>query len=366
LEAKPVSDNRPQLYDISKLKLDSLNPRLPEDARQLSQSDLLEWMDENYNLLPLARSMSDNGYFDEEPLIVIPRGEYQVDEYIVIEGNRRLAALKLLTDPNARAKSKDKAIYEELAANAIENLTKVPAVKYAARQETVAMLGFRHIAGIKKWSPISKAEFVYKFANDKKGMKLAQIARVLGDNTSSIKRSYATYCILLQAEKLDIDTANARSDFSVFYTALGRVAMQDFIGVKMLECENQKSDSLVPHQYHKQLEELIMWVHGTESVKAIVPESRELKKLATVLKSKEALERLRDGGTLDDAFALTMGENQAILTCYKKASFHIEESLRFIHRHKNDPEIHSALLRCTQSLAQALKYYPDVEEELTK
>ena len=104
MESKPTSENKPQHYKVASLRLDNLNPRLPAEAKQFSQVQLLMHMEEHFDLLPIARSMSDNGYFDEEPVIIIPK-EDETGVFIVIEGNRRLAALEFLTDPELRAKS---------------------------------------------------------------------------------------------------------------------------------------------------------------------------------------------------------------------------------------------------------------------
>ena len=43
----------------------------------------------------LVASFVENGYFEEEPLVVVPIGE---DRFKTVEGNRRLATLKLLLD----------------------------------------------------------------------------------------------------------------------------------------------------------------------------------------------------------------------------------------------------------------------------
>jgi hypothetical protein len=66
--------------------------------RGKDQDTLLKYVTENYDLLSLAISISTYGYFTSEPLIAL-REEGQ---YIVVEGNRRLATLLLLADP-ARA-----------------------------------------------------------------------------------------------------------------------------------------------------------------------------------------------------------------------------------------------------------------------
>src|SRR3990170_2681579 len=137
METKPKSNNKAEYYAVSSLRLDNLNPRLPDEAKNYSQVELLMYMEEKYDLLPIARSMSDNGYFDEEPLIITEKKD-EPGACIVIEGNRRLAALKFLTDPDLRAKSEYKKEYEELANSAKENLLEIPAVKYEDREETAA------------------------------------------------------------------------------------------------------------------------------------------------------------------------------------------------------------------------------------
>ncbi len=363
MEAKPISENKPDLYAVASLRLDNFNPRLPAEAEEYSQTALLMYLEEHFDLLPIARSLSDNGYFDEEPLIVIPSDEGQ-NAFIVIEGNRRLAALKFLTDPEVRAKSSFKEQYDALAESAVENLLSIPAVKYEKRSQTIRMLGFRHIAGIRKWSSFSKARFLYNFVEDNTKIPLMEMGRMLGERTETIKKHYVAYCIFKQAKENDFDTSKMIEEFSIFYTALGRVAFQSFLGFEYNTLEVGGCKKPVPDSHLKQLEELITWIHGTEDAEAIISDSRELKYLSAVVVSTRALEYIRAGGKLLDAYSLTADESQAVLNSINQASFHIEESLRFLHRHRQDSNVHDALFRCAQSLQQALNYYPDIKTEL--
>lgn len=80
---------------LSNLLLDPQNPRLPEDIQNTDSQTILIWMVENEVLDELARSMVTNGFFAHEPLIVLPA---EPDgRHLVVEGNRRLAALQILT-----------------------------------------------------------------------------------------------------------------------------------------------------------------------------------------------------------------------------------------------------------------------------
>ena len=322
------------------------------------------YMEENFDLLPIARSMSDNGYFDEEPVIIIPK-EGEEGAFIVIEGNRRLAALKFLTDPDLRAKSAHKSGYEELAASAKENLLRIPAVKYETRIETTAMLGFRHIAGIMKWPSLNKARFLHEFVDKNRDLDFSEIARILGDETSVVRRNYATYRIYLQVKDLGIDTSRLEGDFSIFFTALGRLAFQDFLGIEIRSSTPTELEKPVPEDHFAQLKELVIWIHGTEDTDPIITESRDLKYLAAIVSSEDALTYLRSGGKLLDAYSLTTSEQQSVIDSLNKASFHIEESLRFLHRHKDDTNVRKAISRCAESLKQALANFPGIFDELS-
>src|SRR4051794_1303207 len=77
---------------IEELILDAQNPRLPEELQGGAQGPVLRYLADNGAIGELVRSMADNGYFEHEPLIVTPADS----KYIVLEGNRRLAALKIL------------------------------------------------------------------------------------------------------------------------------------------------------------------------------------------------------------------------------------------------------------------------------
>src|SRR6266576_6004775 len=82
----------------NKLLLDDENPRLPENMESTTPDALLKWMANQYNTLEVARSVAEHGYFDSEPMIAIKEG----NRFKVVEGNRRLTALKLLLDDSLR------------------------------------------------------------------------------------------------------------------------------------------------------------------------------------------------------------------------------------------------------------------------
>ncbi len=106
---------------------------------------------QNGDLPELMASIASTGYSDAEPLLVTPG----LGGFIVVEGNRRLAALKLLHAPEL-APLRKKTI-AEVAANAKhKDITNIPVICYEKRQDILDYLGFRHITGVKPWGSPGK------------------------------------------------------------------------------------------------------------------------------------------------------------------------------------------------------------------
>jgi hypothetical protein len=82
-----------EMIRVDDLRLDPENPRLPEEVRNQPQPAILRFLFENMALEELAASFIANGYLSYEPLLVVRNSD---GTSTVIEGNRRLATLKLL------------------------------------------------------------------------------------------------------------------------------------------------------------------------------------------------------------------------------------------------------------------------------
>src|SRR5262249_55147402 len=93
----------PERQDLpgAELLLDPQHPPLPENLQGGEQTELLRTLNEGGVPEEITRSLNDNGFFEHEPLIAYEDDE--LEAYVVLEGNRRLAALKILLGaPEAR------------------------------------------------------------------------------------------------------------------------------------------------------------------------------------------------------------------------------------------------------------------------
>lgn len=152
----PQAADRPSYVDaidVEKLLLNPENPRLVVAGRT-SQADLARVLYEEEGIDELVPSLVEHGYFAEEPLVVVAADEEGF--FTVVEGNRRLTALKLLLDSSLRAELDARGL-PMLTLEQRERLERVPCVVYSDRADVLPFLGFRHITGAKKWAPFQKA-----------------------------------------------------------------------------------------------------------------------------------------------------------------------------------------------------------------
>src|SRR5579872_3618632 len=77
---------------VTSLLLDQQNPRLPQSGGALGQRQIIDELVTHDSVYDLAKDITTQGFFPTEILL----GVHDGDQIVVIEGNRRLAALKLL------------------------------------------------------------------------------------------------------------------------------------------------------------------------------------------------------------------------------------------------------------------------------
>ncbi|MCK4816306.1 hypothetical protein KA005_11105, partial [bacterium] len=112
----------------------------------------------NYAVYELAKSIADNGFFPDEVIIVFRADE---SNRYVLEGNRRVAALKLLLNPEA-APEKYKRRFRILSRSLDRSLLKkVQAVVAPSREAATPIIIEKHThTTIKPWSVLMEAGYV--------------------------------------------------------------------------------------------------------------------------------------------------------------------------------------------------------------
>ena len=217
---------------VDKLLLDSKNPRLPERLRGGSQSQILNYLHAQGVLEELAQSYLDNGFFQHEPLIVVRRDE---ESYIVVEGNRRLSALKILHGfPEADGLH---FFGIEPTAEQLRGFIEIPCFLAASRDPIHAFIGFRHIGGIKTWQPEAKARYllseVERLVNEGVRDPFRELGRRVGSNAQGVRTSYLAIRILLYArEEFGLPVAFVQEHrFGVWLRCMNSADIRKYIGL---------------------------------------------------------------------------------------------------------------------------------------
>jgi hypothetical protein len=356
--ARPAVRKAVQWEPLDRLLLDQRNFRLPEDSEGSTQGELIELLARDYSLLEIGQSLADNGYFSEEPLIAVsgPR-----EKLTVVEGNRRLAALKLLLSKKLAKRLKlDE--WVQLGKQCKYDLSHVPVIEYQDRDSIVPYLGFRHITGVKMWEPFSKARFVDYLVRHRK-RTFREVAREIGSRAPTIRSNYAAYRLLVQArDAFDLDTGPAEQNFSVLYLSLSARGVREFIGLDLDRSERALQNPVAKSKADE-VSELLLWMFGSKRQSAVLKDSRQLSDFGTILQSKEGLRALRAGADLDNALQISGGEESRLRDNLSRSSFFLDEALRDAHRHTKSKEVELFLIRIFETLNQILRNFPDVRQK---
>ena len=256
---KKPDDGKVHQLSPDLLDFDIENPRLSQSILSdlVDEADMIQFLWKEMNVEELALSIAEWGYWEHEPLIAVKKGS----RYTVIEGNRRLAAVKILRDRGLRLDTK--ADLPRLTAPVAADLDQLPVV-VTTRKGVWQYIGFKHVNGPKPWGAFAKAEYIARVHNNF-GVLLEDIPRLIGDTHATVRRLYRGLMVLQQAkdERLyDLeDRTNKRLFFSHLYTGLGYPGFQKFLGIK--EEASYEPNPVRGTKNKKNLAELCVWLFGS-------------------------------------------------------------------------------------------------------
>ncbi|MGG9960207.1 ParB N-terminal domain-containing protein [Ferruginibacter sp. SUN106] len=289
---------------VDDLLYDPENPRLPHTiVNSHDEAEVINWMLSDASILELMGSIGLKGFFEAEPLLVVPGKD---NKFIVVEGNRRLTAVKLLRNP-ALAEKRSKAVLE-ISKEAVMETETVPVIKYENRKQILDYLGFKHITGVKPWPALAKAKYLQQLQPEYKNLKrndqYKALAKAIGSRSDYVKDLLSTVDIYDKMAKKDFfDIPGLKEDtidFGVYYNAMKYSGIAKYIGVdEKLQNPNAKLDL-------NRLKDLASWIsEKDENKQTRLGESRNLGLLNQVLDNPKALALFKSGRKLDDAVTYT-------------------------------------------------------------
>jgi len=302
------------------LRFDARNPRLADDDGA-SQDDLLQRLWRDFAVDELALSIAANGYFPHEPLFATREG----DGLTVIEGNRRLAAVRLLRHPQLR-RLVGATDLPRINKRQVRELEYLPVV-VGPREGVWQYVGFKHVNGPQSWRSHSKAQYI-GWVHNELGVSLEDIASQIGDKHRTVRRLYRALMALDQAEAAGVfqveDRARKQFAFSHLYTGLDYKGFESYLGIKPDRSFRPKP---VPKRNVTQLGQLLVWLYGSRSREEeplIKSQNPDLRRLDDVLQTKDGTAALERGLGLSVSHEISRGDD----TLFREALLGARQSLQ--------------------------------------
>ena len=299
----------PQSVNLCDLLLDPNNPRFSELGEELNpipegrfaddkvQSNTFEKMkDPLFDVAELRDTIKTIGFLQMDRIVVRRWKGTTSDgrkKYVVIEGNRRVTALKWLLNLHDIGK-------ETFDEERLSNLNKLESLVLddtaVSTTATLILPGLRHVSGVKEWGAYQKAKAVH--ALRKSGMSPQEAAQSLGLSTRSANSAYKCFLALeqMKADEEYGDSAEPKM-YSYFEEIFKRATLRDWLGW---------SDESERFTDQGKLSEFYSWMVPQEgdNATAKLPESKSVRDLSQIISDENALNILRTPeGSLTRAIA---------------------------------------------------------------
>jgi len=299
----------PIMVGLSDLLLDPNNPRfseLGEDLRTIPESRFADekvqnsafekMKDDKFDVVELRDTIKTIGFLPMDRIVVTKWVGYAPDgnqKYLVIEGNRRVSALKWLIQLHDIGK-------ETFSSEQLENFTQIQCLlldtDHAPPSATLVLPGLRHVSGVKEWGAYQKAKAVHALRRG--GMGPQEAAQSLGLSTRAANSSYRCF-LALESMKIDEEFgefADAKM-YSHFEEVFRRANLRVWLGW---------DDNSERFTNGERLREFYGWIvpNVEENAPAKLSDSRSVRDLSEIISDENALNILRSPeGTLARALA---------------------------------------------------------------
>jgi len=346
-----------ELVLVENLRFDSENPRLPSSVNGHKEGEVISWMLDDATLPELMGAIGERGYFAGEPLLVVQADKKKEGVYTVVEGNRRLAAVKLLRNPRL-ASTRQKTV-QRISDEAKYKPDELPVLNFHRRDEIIFYLGYRHVTGIKEWGPLAKARYLEQLVQKNKGpysqKKFQELARAIGSHWDYVARLLAGLAIFKLMDKRNFFGIENLDEDSIDFAILTTALSYDNIATKFLELESA-TDLNLQGLNESRLKELIIWLfEKDEHEQTRLGESRNLKKLNRIVASESALKAFRAGDSIDQADQLAGAPKEIFQDALRDSKKSLEAARDQMHKFEDPDQSDADVLEDIDNLVRFLR-----------
>ena len=184
--------------------------QIPEESLQKELSDELR---RSPGIDDIVEKIKKYGFLKIDRIVVRPLSGID-DSFIVLEGNRRIAAVRYL-QTNRR-------LFVTLPKHVQASLSEIEVLVYRGSKSGISwdVQGLRHIDSIKEWGPYQRGRFLVRLQDDK-GLTPTELAKIVPVGPQTINKLIRSYRGFRQFSKnVEFGDQLAESDFSVLQEAI--------------------------------------------------------------------------------------------------------------------------------------------------
>ncbi len=231
----------PLKVNIDNILLDPNNPRFADiesnnifvNERRFAEPKIqdaaIKKMKQNFDVDVLVNTIKEIGFLPIDKIIIREWSygkECDIPKYVVIEGNRRITALKNIMEQ-----------YEtgiiDLTDEQIDNFSNINVLLLRDADKepflTTLIPGLRHVSGIKDWGPYQKSKLIYEL-REIQNLSSQESAEAMGLSilkANNLYRSYKVFTQMTEDEEYG-DLINARM-FSFAEETIKQKALKDWL-----------------------------------------------------------------------------------------------------------------------------------------
>ncbi|MBC8321593.1 MAG: ParB N-terminal domain-containing protein [Bacteroidetes bacterium] len=286
-----LDPNNPRFADISDDALNIPISRFTESSIQ--ENTYQKMLHPRFDIISLAKSIETVGFLPVDNIVV---NKINKSDFIIVEGNRRITAVKYLINQYNIGQS----LLNEEDFNLLKEFDVLVIADDNIDQKYVGMVvqGVRNVSGIKEWDAFQKAQFIDKLVNN--GKDPNTISKMIGMKVRNVNRYYKTFSAMNQfKEDEEFNEAWKLSHFSHFDELIKKPALRNYFG---WDDDNFLFNNL------ERIRRFYDWLTPDENGKTTFGDHKDVRKLAELITDNMVLNYL-DDKNLDKAINIFEQKN---------------------------------------------------------
>ena len=242
------------------------------------------------NIKELLDSFKANGFLEVD---MIQLKDLKNNKYLVLEGNRRIAALKIL-----QSEYKEGGDIGKLDPQVFKSVPSAYIHHDDDAENHRIVMGLKHISGNKKWPAINQAKLIYDYLEaywrtKQYSQKEEELYKSLGITKAKLRTTQRAYHFILQYQKSDFGEQFKSEMYAIFEETIRKPNIKEWLGWD--DKSYQATNQINTERFFGWISKPIDSDHDDYAIdEPIIKRSIEIRDLAKFISNENALETMEE------------------------------------------------------------------------